>query len=218
MKAILTSLLVVAAVVGFAADEAVLRERQKGKLFPVLDRELLHQFEMSTFEAFTSHPMREELKVGYALALSGFWLDDDLKTSESYNNLALELARKYHLKNEEAQAVMGSALLACASKDTSVALERIAKAISLFKEAGSKNVICDAMFYQAGLQRKCGMKAECIKTLTEIQLLAEGPQKDSIKDACRSEIAKIEAELTATNAPKTNDQPDGAANGASPRR
>jgi hypothetical protein len=163
--------------------------------------------------------MKEELKVGYALALSGYWLaSHDLKISESYDNLAMQLAKKYGLKNEEAQAVMGSALLADRSNDTRSALERIGKAISLFKEAGSKGVICDAMFYQAGLQRRCEMNVECIKTLTEIQSIAEGPQADAIKDACRSEIAKIKAELDATDAAKTPPQPSGAANGTSPRR
>jgi hypothetical protein len=49
MKLIPTALLVSTVVAAIAGDDAVMRERQKGKLFPVLDPDLLHQFEAGTF-------------------------------------------------------------------------------------------------------------------------------------------------------------------------
>lgn len=187
--------MMLAAVACFAGEEAILKERQKGKLFPVLDPELLHKFEAGTLEDFKSHPLREELKVGYALALSGYWLvGKDCKTAEAYDNFALELAKKYGLKNEEGQAVMGSAMLAESSNDTSNALERISKAILIFKEAGGGRLQCDAMWVQARLQQRNGMLDESIKTLTELQSLIKGPEAEFIKDACRSKIAELNAE------------------------
>lgn len=180
---------------------------------PAFDRDLLHSFETNTFEAFTNSPVRDELKVRYALALSGFWLTGhDCKTAGAYNKFAIENAKKYGMKNEEAQGVMGSAMLAEATNDVSTALVKISKAIVLFKESGSKRLVCDAMWLQARMQHESGMKAESLMTYKQVQSLVEGPEAEFIKDACQSKIDELNAEQGGTNAEKTNAQPGVAEN------
>ena len=192
--------------------ESVVSNEPNATTLAAFDVSVLRGFETNTLEAFLGNPLREQQKVRYALALCGFWLvKGDLKTAKAYNTFAVEKAKKHSMKNEEAQGVMGSAMLAEASKDMPAAEERIAKAVMLFKEAGSKEVIYDAMFYKAELQHKIGKNAESLKTYTEILSLVEGPRAESIKRACQLKIAGLKAEDGTA-------RPSGAANGSQPIR
>ena len=207
MRRILTTLLAAAAVTTGCQREPIAANGTSTNTLPAFDISVLRSFETNNYEAFVHNPMQDELKVGYALALSGFWLvKRDLKTSEAFNKFAADKARKHGMKNEEAQAVMGSAMLAEASNDMSAARERISKAVLLFREAGSKQVLCDAMWYQASVQRKSGMVAESLKTYTELQTLAVGPRAESIRRACQSKIAELKADPSELVARKTNAQ------------
>ena len=175
----------------------IMRARQKGALFPALNPEQLNEFKQGTYEEFVAHDMVEDRKVGYALALAGYWLvNKNFTLSKSYNDLARELAGKYGLKNEEGQSMMGAAMIAEASGEPKDALRQIESAIIRFEEMDSKRLIIDAMFYKAGLHYRSSEHADAVETFEAIEKLADGPGGTHIRTMCRTAIQEIESLAT----------------------
>jgi tetratricopeptide (TPR) repeat protein len=167
----------------------------------VPDPDLLQKFATNSLDVLALETLPADQKVNYALALGGFWLQrQDASKAGAYFDFARETAKRNGMKKEEGEGWFGSALLADATEDLPAALERAAKAVGLFNEAGEKEMARQAMFFRASLQHRRGMYADSLRTYSDIRKLADGPDGELIKAECLAEIALLNYKMGRTNA------------------
>ena len=167
---------------------------------PALDEALFREFATNSVEAFALRPLPPGQKVGYALALASVSIRKRERTrAAAFIDIAMQTAKQNDLKKEAGCACVSAAVLANMVEDLPAELDAISKAVGLFKEAGEKDLLRQAMMYRANLQHMRGMYADSVRAYKELLALADGSHEEQIKAECLSEIAMLNYKMGKTN-------------------